>query len=106
PTHQTLFSPRRDASDRDWPKVCNRAKRRRFISLQLLEPWDYRRNPLRTRSGLGPIRKKTITEVFVNYAVLILDYLFAAKNPRSDKNVQVLALHLAAQRRKPANVRH
>ena len=54
---------------------------------------------------MGPIGQKTIAKVFVNYAVLILDYLFAAKNPRSDKDVQVLALHLPAQRRKTANVR-
>ena len=36
--------------------------------------------------------------------MLVLDNLLAAQNPRSYKNVQVLTLHLAAERRKTANV--
>src|SRR2546421_8150233 len=94
--HQTFFAHRRDSPDRDWPEMHHEAKRRPFLSLQFLERGDYRRDILRTRGGLGPIRKETIAEVFVNYAVLILDYLFAAKNPCSEKDVQLLALHLAA----------
>ena len=36
---------------------------------------------------------------------LIFDDLLATKNPCSNKNLQVLALHLAAERRKTADVR-
>ena len=55
--------------------------------------------------GFAPIRKETIAEIFVNYAVLILDDLLATQNPRSEKKVQILAPHLAAERSKTANVR-
>jgi hypothetical protein len=38
--------------------------------------------------------------------VLILDDLLAGENPRSEKNVQVLALHPAAEGRKTADIRN
>jgi hypothetical protein len=50
--------------------------------------------------------KKTIAEIFVNYPVLILDDLFGSENPRSEKNIQVLALHPAAEWRKTTNIRN
>ena len=37
--------------------------------------------------------------------MVVLDDLLATENSRSEKNVQVLALHAAAQRREIANVR-
>ena len=79
-------------------------KRRSFFSLQFFQRGNYRHNFLRTRVGFAPIRKETIAKIFVNYAVLVLDDLLATQNPRSYKNVQVLTLHLAAERRKTANV--
>jgi len=72
--------------------------------LQFFQRGNYRHNLLRTRVGFAPIRKETIAEIFVNYAVLVLDDLLATQNPRSYKNVQVLTLQLAAERRKTANV--
>src|SRR5437667_3222133 len=103
--HQTFFTHRRESSEHDWPEMHNEAKRRPFLSLQFLERGDYRQDVLRARSGIRPISEKTIAKVFVNYSLLILDDLFATKNPRSNKHVQVFALQLAAQRRKTANVR-
>src|SRR4030095_7440966 len=84
--------------------VHNDAKSRRLLSLQFLECGDYRHNLLRTRLGLGPVRKETIAEIFVYYAVLIFDYFFATKNPCSEENVQILALHLPAKRCKRSKV--
>src|SRR5262249_31319908 len=105
PSHQAFFAHRSDSSDRDSPEVNNEAKIRPLFLLQFFEAGDYRHDLLRTRLGLGPICKKTIAEIFVNYPVAILDDLFASKNPPSHKNVQVLALHLPAERGKAANVR-
>jgi hypothetical protein len=84
----------------------NEAKFRPFLSLQFFERGDYRHDLLWSRSGLRPIGKKTIAEIFVNYPVLILDDLFGSENPRSEKNIQVLALHPAAEWRKTANIRN
>src|SRR5437867_13034707 len=83
----------------------NKSKRRPYLTLQYIERKEYRQDVLRTRSGIRPISEKTIAKVFVNYSLLILDDLFATKNPRSNKHVQVFSLQLAAQRRKTANVR-
>src|SRR6184192_2443185 len=59
----------------------------------------------RARNDIGPIGKVTIAEIFVNYPVLTLDNLLATKNPRSEKDIQVLALHVATEGRKTTNVR-
>ena len=82
----------------------NEAKRRPSFSFQFFERGDYRHYLLRTCGGLGPISKKTIAKIFVNYPMLILDYLLATENPRAEKNIQILALHVATKRRKTANV--
>ena len=37
--------------------------------------------------------------------MVVLDDLLASENPCSEQNVQVLTLHLAAERRKTSNVR-
>src|SRR5229473_5681437 len=81
------------------------AEIRRLFSLQFLEPGDHHHDLFRSRRGVGPIGKKTIAQIFVNNAVVVLDDLLASENPRSEKNVQVLALHAAAERREIANVR-
>ena len=77
----------------------------RVSCLKFFERQDHRGDPFRIGRGIGPVSKKTIAEVFVNYAVLILDDLFTTKDPGAEKNVQVLALHLAAEGRKATNVR-
>src|SRR5215467_5333762 len=79
-------------------------KNRRFLSLQFLQRGDYRHYLLQTRLGLGPIREKTIAEIFVNYAALVFDYFFATKNPRSEEVVQVPTLHLPAEGCEPSKV--
>src|SRR6478672_7144595 len=84
--------------------VHDEPKRRSFFSLQFFQRGNYRHNFLRTRVGFAPIGKETIAKIFINYAVLVLDDLLASQNPRSYKNVQVLTLQLAAERRKTANV--
>ena len=83
----------------------NEAKLRPFFPLQFFERGDHRHDLFRSCRGVGPIGKKTVAEIFVNNTVAALDDLFATKNPRSNKHVQVFALQLAAQRRKTANVR-
>src|SRR5882724_1184940 len=75
------------------------------LLLEFFERGDYRHDLFRSRRGVGPIGKKTVTQIFVNRAVLILDDLLAGENPRTEKNVQVIALHAAAERRETTNVR-
>src|SRR6266478_7271447 len=77
----------------------------RLFPLQFLERGDHHHDLFRSRRGVGPIGKKTIAQVFVNYPVVALDDFLAIENPRSEKNVQVRALHAAAERRETANVR-
>src|SRR5205814_671895 len=84
----------------------NEAKFRRFLSLQFFQRGDYRHNLLRAGRGVRLIGKKTIAEIFVNYSVLILDDLLARENQGSEQNIQVLALHLATEWRKTANIRN
>jgi len=83
----------------------NEAKLRAFSSLQFFKRRDYRYNLLWTGRGVRPIGKKTIPEIFVHNTVAALDDLLASRNPRSEKNIQVLALHMPAEGRKTANVR-
>src|ERR1043166_7066703 len=82
----------------------NKTKGRRFFSLQFFERKNYVHNHWRSRTGLGPIGKKTVPKVFVNYAVLTFNDLLATKNPRAKKDVQVFAPHLLAERGKAADV--
>src|SRR5881409_2616275 len=84
----------------------NKAKFRRFVSLQFFKRGDHGPDLLRPRNGLRPIGKKTIAEIFVNYSVLILYDLLGSENPRSEQNIQVRALHPANERRKTANIRN
>src|SRR5438046_1438893 len=81
------------------------AEVRRAFLLEFCERGDHRHDFFPSRRGVGPIGKKTIAQIFVNNAVVVLDDFLASKNPRSEKNVQVLALHPAAKRRETANVR-
>jgi len=78
----------------------------RLFSLQFLERGDHHHDLFRSRRVVGPIGKKAIAQVFVNNSVVVLNDLLSIENPRSEKNVQVLALHAAAERRETANVRH
>src|SRR5207247_10381281 len=103
--HQASPSQRANPADRDRPEINNEAKFRRFLSLQFFQRGDYRHNLLRAGRGVRPIGKKTIAEILVNYSVLILDDLLARENPGSEQNIQVLALHLATEWRKTANIR-
>ena len=73
--------------------------------MRFFERRDHSHDLSRSRRGLGPIGQKTIAEIFINNPVLVLDDLLASENPRSEKNVQVSALHAAAERRETANVR-
>src|SRR5439155_22941533 len=82
-----------------------KAEVRPAFLLEFFERGDHRHDLFRSRRGVGPIGKKTIAEIFVNNAVLILDDLLASENPCSEKNIQVPALHVAAERRETANVR-
>src|SRR5260370_39458763 len=82
------------------------AKIWRLFSLQFLECGDHHHDLFRSRRGVGPIGKKTIAQIFVNNSVVVLNDLLAIENPCSEKNVQVLALHAAAERRETANVRN
>ena len=54
---------------------------------------------------IRPVGKKTIAEIFVNHSVLIFDDLITTENPRAEKNIQVLALDVATEGRKAADVR-
>src|SRR5207247_10917741 len=104
-SHQAFLAHRRDAADRNCSEVNNEAKIWRLFPLQFFQRGDHRHDFLRNCCGVGPIGKKTIAEIFVNYAAMSFDDLLASKNPRSEENIQVLALHVAAERRKTANVR-
>jgi hypothetical protein len=84
--------------------VHDEPKCRSFFSLQFFQRGNYRHNLLRTRVGFAPIGKETIAEIFVNYAALFFDYLFATKNPRSEEKVQILTSRLPAERCKPSKV--
>ena len=83
----------------------NKAKLRPLFSLQFFEGGDDRGDLFRARSGIRPVCKKTIAEIFVNHSVPIFDDLIATENPRTEKNIQVLALNVATEGRKAANVR-
>src|SRR5262245_11378647 len=84
----------------------NEAKLRRSFSLQFFEGGDHRHHLFRSRRGSGPISKKTITKVFINCSVLTLDNLLAIENPRTEKNIQVLGLHVTAERCEIPNICH
>src|SRR5260370_29493357 len=73
--------------------------------VEICERGDHRHDFFPSRRGVGPIGKKTIAQIFVNNAVVVLDDLLASENPRSEKNDQVIALLPAAKRRETANVR-
>src|SRR5207248_3350620 len=92
-------------ANRNWSKMHYEAEVRPALLLEFCERGDHRHHLLGTRRGAGPIGKKTIAQIFVNNAVVVLDDFLASENPRSKKNVQVLALHAAAERRETANVR-
>src|SRR5947209_4175464 len=104
-SHQAFLAHRCDAADRNWSEMHYEAEVRPALLLEFCERGDHRHDFFPSRPGLGPIGEKTIAQVFVNNAVVVLDDLLASENPRSEKNVQVLALHPAAERRETANVR-
>jgi len=103
-SHQAFFAHRCDSPNRDRSEMNNEAKLRPFFLLQFFERGDYGHDLFWTCRHVGPVGEKTIAQVFVNYPVLILDDLLATKNPRSEKNVQILTLHVTAEGRKIANV--
>src|SRR4030095_7664726 len=104
-SNQTFFAHRRDSSNRHGTEMHNEAERGRLFLLQFFERRDYRHNLLWTCASFGPIGKKTIAKIFVNYPVLIFDNLLATKYPFSEKKIQVLARHLAAEGGKTAKIR-
>ena len=72
--------------------------------LQFFQRRDQGHHLFRSCRGVGPIRKKTVTQVFVNYPVLILDDLLAVKDPGTKKDIQVLGLHVTDERCEIPNI--
>src|SRR5689334_14591824 len=104
--HQAFLAERCFAAEEDLAKVQHNPKPRTIAFLEFAEGFNGLSNACYNVLAYGPVREKTVPQKLVDRSVLVLNDLFAGREPTSGKARRLLRRQLLEELRGILKVRH
>jgi hypothetical protein len=106
PAQQALFAHRYHSANRDHAEMQCDSEAGGILGLHLFEGSKRRHDIIRSLLILSPVSEKAVAEILVNYAMMLIDDLFAGGDPAPHQRGQLVAYHAPAERGKVFDVGH